>query len=54
MKIEKRGIVALIVLLIFRTGTAIIAQETTILDSFTLNKNDGKIYLNWVITSGST
>ncbi|OFY51052.1 MAG: hypothetical protein A2W85_05455 [Bacteroidetes bacterium GWF2_41_31] len=54
MKIEKRGVVALIFLLIFQTGTALIAQETAILDSFTLNKNDGKIYLNWVIRSGST
>lgn len=54
MKIKKRGVVALILLLIFQTGTAIIAQETAILDSFTLNKNDGKIYLNWVIRSGST
>lgn len=44
----------LITVLVFLAGTRLVAQETTILDNFTAIKNDGKIYLRWVITSGRT
>ncbi|PKP50117.1 MAG: hypothetical protein CVT92_14700 [Bacteroidetes bacterium HGW-Bacteroidetes-1] len=44
----------IIMILIFLAGPSLVAQETTILDNFTINKNGGKIYLNWVITSGNT
>ncbi len=40
--------------MILFAGTGLFAQETTILDNFTAVENDGKIFLRWVITSGST
>lgn len=36
------------------TGTGLFAQEATILDNFTSVENRGKIFLRWVIASGST
>jgi hypothetical protein len=54
MKATKTVKSFLFMILVFLAGSSLVAQETTILDNFTVIKNDGKIYLRWVITSGST
>jgi len=52
--VTSRGMKFSIFLLVLLAGTRLFAQETTILDNFTAVENDGKIFLRWVITSGST
>ncbi|PKP02754.1 MAG: hypothetical protein CVU14_02995 [Bacteroidetes bacterium HGW-Bacteroidetes-9] len=44
----------IIMILVFLAGPSLVAKETTVLNNFTVIKNNGKIYLRWVITSGST
>ena len=41
-------------MLVLLTRVGLFAQEATILDNFTASENNGKIFLRWVITSGST
>jgi len=52
--IIRRGLKFPILLLVLFAGTRLFAQETTILNNFTASENNGKIFLQWVITSGST
>ena len=50
----RRGMKQSILLTVLFAGTRLFAQEATILDNFTVSENNGKIFLRWVITSGST
>ncbi len=49
-----RGMKFSIFLVALYAGTGLFAQEATILDNFTANEYNGKIFLRWVIASGST
>ena len=41
-------------LTMLHTTASIFSQSNELLDDFTAFENDGKVYLNWTVTSGST
>lgn len=53
MKIPKTLAAALWLLFVSLQGLGIRAQQSTILDNFTVLKNHGNVYLKWIISSGS-
>ena len=51
----KFKIIKLFLCLLLQSATAnVFAQHNSILDNFTVFENNGKVYLNWTIISGST
>ncbi len=54
MKSEKVGLALIMLIITWFNMNTIMAQESAILDDFNVFENDGKIYLKWTISSGST